>query len=44
MNGLPVKLRGNKPVKLKKSSNNLQFSLTETGKKLIYRVFQNVGV
>jgi len=34
MNGLPVKLRGNKPVKLKKSSNNLQFSLTETGKKI----------
>lgn len=34
MNGLPIKLRDNKPVKLKKSSNNLQFSLTETGKKI----------
>lgn len=34
MNGLPVKLRGNKPVKLKQSSNNVQFSLTETGKQI----------
>jgi len=34
MNGLPVKLRGNKPVKLKESSNNVQFSLTEAGKQI----------
>lgn len=34
MNGLPVKLRGSKPVKLKQSSNNLQFRLTEAGKKI----------
>ncbi|WP_292996366.1 primosomal protein N' [Nitrosomonas sp.] len=34
MNGLPVKLRSNKPVKLKESSNNLQFSLTEAGKQI----------
>jgi len=34
MNGLPVMLRGNKPVKLKESSNNVQFSLTEAGKQI----------
>lgn len=34
MNGLPVKLRGNKPVKLKESANDLQYSLTETGKQI----------
>ncbi len=34
MNGLPVKLRSNKPVKLKESSNNLQYSLTETGRQI----------
>ncbi len=34
MNGLPAKLRSNKPVKLKESSNNLQFSLTESGKQI----------
>ncbi len=34
MNGLPVKLRGNKPVKLKESSNNVQFSLTEAGQQI----------
>ncbi|MBY0483090.1 primosomal protein N' [Nitrosomonas sp.] len=34
MNGLPVKLRGNKPVKLKEPSNNVQFSLTEAGKQI----------
>ena len=34
MNGLPVKLRGNKPVKLKESSSNVQFSLTEAGKEI----------
>ena len=34
MNGLPVKLRSSKPVKLKLSSNNLQYSLTETGKQI----------
>lgn len=34
MNGLPVKLRGNKPVKLKESSSNVQFSLTEAGKQI----------
>ena len=34
MNGLPVKLRSNKPIKLKESSNNLQFSLTEAGKQI----------
>jgi primosomal protein N' (replication factor Y) len=34
MNGLPVKLRGNKPVKLKESSNDLQYSLTKAGKQI----------
>ena len=34
MNGLPGKLRNNKPIKLKESSNNDQFSLTETGKQI----------
>ncbi len=34
MNGLPVKLRNNKPVKLKASSDNHQFSLTGTGKQI----------
>lgn len=34
MNGLPGKLRGNKPIKLKESSNNYQFSLTKTGKQI----------
>ena len=34
MNGLPVKLRGNKPIKLKKSSDHHQFSLTDTGKQI----------
>lgn len=34
MNGLPGKLRGNKPIKLKRSANNYQFSLTDTGKQI----------
>ncbi len=34
MNGLPVKLRGNKPVKLKESANDLRYSLTKTGKQI----------
>jgi|CXWL01.1.fsa_nt_gi primosomal protein N' (replication factor Y) len=34
MNGLPGKLRSNKPIKLKESSGNYQFSLTETGKQI----------
>lgn len=34
MNSLPVKLRNNKSAKLKESSNNHPFSLTETGKQV----------
>jgi primosomal protein N' (replication factor Y) len=34
MNGLPTKLRGNKPVKLKESSKDYQFSLTYVGKQV----------
>lgn len=34
MNGLPGKLRGSKPIKLKKNANNYQFSLTDTGKRI----------
>ena len=34
VNGLPVKLRSNKPVSLKKSPHRYQFSLTETGRQI----------
>lgn len=34
MNSLPVKLRNNKSAKLKESSNNHPFSLTDTGKQI----------
>lgn len=34
MNDLPGKLRGNKPVKIRESFSNYQFSLTATGKQI----------
>lgn len=34
LNGLPVKLRGNKPINLKKSPDSYQFSLTKIGRQI----------
>lgn len=34
LNGLPVKLRSNKPIKIKRSPDNYQFSLTEAGQQI----------